>query len=50
MKTYLGFKPHCKRNEIYKPGDVGQKILEIVVKDREYSKGQCVEFYSGMAQ
>ncbi len=46
----LGFKPHCKRNEMYKPEDVGQKILEMVVKDRKYSSGQCVEFYSGIAR
>jgi 3-oxoacyl-[acyl-carrier protein] reductase len=46
----LGFRPHCKKNDMYKPEDAGQKILEMIIKDKEYVNGQCVEFYSGMAR
>ncbi len=46
----LGYRSHCKRNEIYKPEDAAQKILDMITKTSIYRNAQCVEFYSGTSQ
>ncbi len=46
----LGYSLHCKRNEMHKPEDVVQKILDMITKKSVYSNAQCVEFYSGISQ
>jgi 3-oxoacyl-[acyl-carrier protein] reductase len=46
----LGYRLHCKRNEMHKPGDVAQKILDMITKTSMYRNAQCVEFYSGISQ
>ena len=46
----FGYRLHCKRNEMHKPGDVAQKILDMVTKTSVYRNAQCVEFYSGISQ
>jgi 3-oxoacyl-[acyl-carrier protein] reductase len=46
----LGYSLHCKRNEMHKPMNVAQKILDMITKTRVYGNAQCVEFYSGISQ
>jgi 3-oxoacyl-[acyl-carrier protein] reductase len=46
----FGYRLHCKRNEMLKPVDVAQKILDMVTKTSVYRNAQCVEFYSGISQ
>lgn len=46
----LGYSLHCKRNEMHKPKDVAQKILNMITKTSVYRNAQCVEFYSGISQ
>ncbi len=48
--NYSGYTPRSKIEEMYKPEDVAQKILDIISKSEEYKNGQCVEFYSGISQ
>jgi 3-oxoacyl-[acyl-carrier protein] reductase len=45
-----GYSLHCKRNEMHKPGDVAQKILDMITKTSVYRNAQCVEFYSSISQ
>ena len=46
----LGYNLRCKKNEMRKPEDVAQKILDMITKTGSYRNAQCVEFYSGSNQ
>ncbi len=45
---YLGYMPRLKIEEMYKPEDVAQKILDMITKreSRTRMDKKCVEFYS----
>jgi short-subunit dehydrogenase len=43
----LSYNLRCKKNELRKPEDVAQKILDMMTKTGMYRNAQCVEFYSG---
>lgn len=43
----LGYSLCCKRNEVQKPEDAVQKILDVITEAILYRNAQCVEFYSG---
>lgn len=41
-----GYQLHCRKEEMYKPEDVAQKICDMITNSSKYRNSQSVDFYS----